>query len=337
MLKPTPLHRSFLLLALLFMLLPAFANEAEPPREEATQLAPLLVTGVQPGPGLWKIRRDGHTMYVLGTVRPLPRRMEWETSGVAEAISRSQLVLLSPSAKIDAGVGMFRGLFLLPAMFKAMKNPDGETLAKQVPPEDYARWLVLKKRYLGKDRKVEKRRPLFAANALYMEALEDVGLSLESPVSKAVSKAVKKHGVTVDRPRIEVKIENPKQTLRDFAQTGLDDAACFHAMLDHVERDLPALRARALAWAQGDVIALQQVQLHDASNTCMDAVLETKLAAHLGMADLPQRLDALWLEKAQAALAQHETSFAVLPMSQVLGETGYLAKLRESGYEIEAP
>ncbi len=308
-----------------------------PPREEARTLEPLVVTGVQPGPGLWKVRRDGHTMYVLGTVRPLPRRMQWESAGVVEAIARSQLVLLSPGAKIDADVGVFRSLFLLPAMMKATKNPDGDKLADQVPAADYARWLVLKKRYLGKDRSVEKRRPLFAAQKLYQEALERTGLTLDSPVGKVVSRAVKKYGVPVERPRIEVKVENPKEALREFARTGLDDVGCFRGMLDHVESDLPSLRARAQAWATGDAIALRELGTRDAGRACMDAVLETRLAEHLGFSDLPARVDRLWLETARNALQKHGTVFAVLPMSQILEKDGYLETLRAEGYEIEAP
>lgn len=342
---PSPRRRlpAWLLLAPLFATAVSFAAPTEttappePPRDEIVQLEPHVVSGVQPGPGLWKVRRDGHEMVVLGTVRPLPKRMTWESDGVVEAISRSQLVLLSPSVKLDADVGFFGGLFLLPAMLKATKNPDGGKLAELVPAEDYARWLRLKKRFIGNERSVEKRRPLFAANKLYAEALDATGLTHDSPVSKAVSKAVKQFGIAVERPRIEIKVANPKETLREFAQSGLDDAACFHGMLDHVERDLPALRARALAWAQGDVDALRNIPLHDASNACMDAVLETKLAEHLGIADVRERIDAMWLEKAQAALRDHETTFALLPMTQVLGEDGYLAKLQALGYEIEAP
>lgn len=320
----------------------AFAEEPgntppEPTRETATMLEPLVVTGVQPGPGLWKVRRDGHTMYVLGTVRPLPRRMEWESAGVVEAISRSRLVLLSPSAKIDADMGVFRSLFLLPALMKATKNPDGDKLADQVPAADYARWLALKKRYLGKDRSVEKRRPLFAAQKLYQEALEHSGLTLDSPVGKVVSKAVKKYRVPVERPRIEVKVESPKEAIREFSRTGLDDAACFRGMLDHVESDLPALRNRAQAWARGDVIALREIGTRDASRACMDAVLESRLAEHLGFSDLPARVDQRWMESARAALQEHDTVFAVLPMAQILEADGYLEKLREEGYEIESP
>ena len=33
----------------------------------------VVVSGALPGPGLWKVRKDGHTLYVLATLSPLPR------------------------------------------------------------------------------------------------------------------------------------------------------------------------------------------------------------------------------------------------------------------------
>src|SRR5690606_19609420 len=42
----------------------------------------VVVSGALPGPGLWKVRKDGNTLYVLATLSPLPKRMEWESAGV---------------------------------------------------------------------------------------------------------------------------------------------------------------------------------------------------------------------------------------------------------------
>ena len=37
--------------------------------------APVVVSGEQPGPGLWRVEKDGHVMWVLGTQSPLPEHM----------------------------------------------------------------------------------------------------------------------------------------------------------------------------------------------------------------------------------------------------------------------
>ena len=116
------------------------------PIDPITDLAPMAVSGVQPGPGLWKVSRDGRTLWVLGTLAPLPKRMEWRSQEVEDTIAQSQELLLPPMLSLDTGRGRFRTLFLLPALFKAAKNPDGGTLQEVVPADQYARWAVLKAR-----------------------------------------------------------------------------------------------------------------------------------------------------------------------------------------------
>jgi hypothetical protein len=39
-------------------------------------LETLVVTGVQPGPGLWRVSHEGNVLWILGTVSSLPAKME---------------------------------------------------------------------------------------------------------------------------------------------------------------------------------------------------------------------------------------------------------------------
>jgi hypothetical protein len=48
-------------------------------------------------------------------------------------------------------------------------------------------------------------------------------------------------------------------------------------------------------------------------------------------------MDELWFEAAGNALTKNESTLAFVPMSTLLGERGYLEKLRNRGYEILAP
>jgi hypothetical protein len=82
--------------------------------------------------------------------------------------------LLVP-AEVDAEVGILSRLTMLPSLIGARNNPDGKTLQDVVPPDLYARWLVLKAKYLGDADGVEKWRPLFAAFELYRKAISKVG------------------------------------------------------------------------------------------------------------------------------------------------------------------
>lgn len=311
--------------------------DALPSRDEAIVLETLVVSGTMPGPGMWKVRRDGHTMWILGTLQPVARRMEWESEAVERQIAASDFVLLSPSAKFDIGRGRLRSMLLVPSMLRARRNPDGDRLMDAVPEADYARWLVLKERWMGRDRAVEKRRPIFAAQELYEAAVEKSGLRFKGLVSPVVSKVVKRHDIPVFRPRVEITIEDPKGAIKAFRDAEIDDAACFRKTLDHLEADLEKMRIRANAWARGDMLTLREITYEDQSRTCTDALLESRFAQEQGIDDLRDRLENAWLEAAEKAIAEHETSFAVLPISRLVAADGYLAALAARGYEIEAP
>ena len=100
-------------------------------RTEAT----VVVTGEQPGPGLWLVRKGGHDLWILGTLNPLPAGMRWQSKQVEQVIANAQEVIRAPRVSFDVKVGFFRGLTLLPSMLGARKNPDGKTLQQVVSPE----------------------------------------------------------------------------------------------------------------------------------------------------------------------------------------------------------
>ena len=80
---------------------------ALPSPDAAVTLAPMVVTGVQPGPALWKVSKHGHVMWVLGITSPLPKGMRWDSSKLERLIASSQLVLRPPSMEIGVKAGFW--------------------------------------------------------------------------------------------------------------------------------------------------------------------------------------------------------------------------------------
>lgn len=297
----------------------------------------MVVSGAQPGPGMWTVRHGDHVLRVLGTVSPLPRRMEWMSAEVEAVVAASQVVIAPPAVVVDADVGIFRGMALLPAMFRARNNPGKRPLREVVSPELYARWEVLKARYIGRDRGVEKRRPLLAAHALYEAALDRSGLRPGGVVGPVVRKARRAAGVPLVETTVRLQVEDPKRVLRELGDSELADRECFAGMLDRIEGDLDTLRARANAWAVGDIDGLRALPYDDHDATCREAVTGSVLAKELGIDDLPRRARDAWLANVDQALAEHPASFTMLPMDQLLGEGGMLEALAARGYVVEAP
>ncbi len=312
-----------------------------PPIEAATAGTQLfdamVVSGVQPGPGLWRVSKGENVLWVLGTLTPLPKKMEWVSREVEQVIAESQEVLLGPGATLKNKIGMFRGLLLLPAALGSRKNPDGEKLVEIVPAQLYARWTPLKLKYVGRSRGIEKQRPLFAALKLYDKAIKKNRMTQESVVLPLVQKIAKKRKVPVNRPEIEIDIGNPREAINDFADSRLDDLDCFAGTLDRLETDLETMRERANAWATGDIEALRSLPFTDQNQICADAILHAGVTRELGLADLRERLATAWLDAAEKALANNRSTFALLSMREVVSPDGYVDRLRKRGYEVEEP
>ena len=152
-----------------------------------------------------------------------------------------------------------------------------------------------------------------------------------------IKKTAKKHEIPMSNPEIKVDIGDPKQAIKDFAKTSLDDLDCFAKTLDRLESDLDTMRDRANAWATGDIEALRGLPFSDQNQACADAILKSQVTRERGLDDLFDRLKTAWLDAAETAIAKNQTTFAVLPMSLILRSDGYVEALRARGYEVEEP
>ena len=317
---------------------PALAVPAD--AEPIVDMDAVVVSGVLPGPGLWRASKDGHVLYILGTQSPLPRDMQWEAREVREVLAQAGAVLSPPGVSIGADIGFFRGLTLAPAALKAMKNPGGETLDELLPAEEHARWARLKQRYLGTDRGVEKKRPLIAVYELYREALKRNRLREGGIVGPVIAGVLKARGMKATPTSLNLKIEDPRDALADFRKEGFkpQDLACFQDTLDIIEHGLPQAAARANAWAVGDLEALRAMSRDRRQvEACLSAWTDTDTARKRGLTDIDTRIMDSWLAAVDKATGEHPVSFATVSIDELLRGDGYLAALARRGYRIQAP
>lgn len=290
-----------------------------------------------PGPGMWQVRKGGNTLWILGTVSPLPAGMVWNSSKVRGVIRQADAVLAAPSVVVDADIGFFGKLSLLPSLVGVRANPDDKQLRDVLPPALHARWLALKQRHIGRDGSIEGWRPMFAGLKLYEEAIRDQGLTGRNVVREEIDDAMKARGLKPVSASARIKVKNPKAVVKEFKSAQFGDLECFEKTLDRVEHDLPALAARANAWAVGDVEALGRLRNPDLGDVCERALLSGQFAAKHGMDRLDAESRRKWIVEAEASLARHRTTFAVLPMNDVIAANGLVAALAAKGYVVEAP
>lgn len=296
----------------------------------------ILVTGQRPGPGLWKVSKDGHVLWVFGTYTPLPTRMEWRSQQVEAILAQSQEYLQPPGA--EAEVGFFSKVAMLPFAIGFKKNPDGAHLKELVAEPVYARWLVLKTKYLGDDEGIERERPIFAANALYRKALEQAGLNGAPAAARTLEKLIKHSGIKQTSTSIKLEVDDPVTMLREFKKTPLEDAACFGHTLTRLEVDIEAMRVRANAWAVGDLPTIEKLSYAGVQGACNAAIMNsTVMQRRPGMQAVEARILASWLDAAEKSLAANTSTFATLALKDLLDPQGYMAALQARGYVVEKP
>lgn len=308
---------------------------SELPGPSSPGLAEVLVTGQQPGPGMWRVSAGRHELWILGTLEPLPKKMTWHSRQADTAIAHSQ-ELLSPPA-VSVSVGFFKGLTALPTLLRARKNPDGRTLRDVLPADVYVRWSALKVRFIGADDGVERLRPSVAAHELYKRALDRSGLSEGDSVWGLVEKSAKLHHVPVTAVTVSLTLDDPKATIRQLEQIPRDaDVGCLASTIEHLETDLGPIRERAILWSFGDVDGLRRMSYKDQSAACFDA-LNSVPELRVRVLQLRDALVERWMSAAGHALATNDSTFAVLPMSQMLEPAGWVARLRARGYQVDEP
>lgn len=293
------------------------------------------VVAQRPGPGMWKVSKGDHVLWVFGTYAPLPKDIAWRSQKVETAIRNSQEYLSPPAATINPG--FFKTITLLPSLIGVRKNPDGAQLRDVMPHEDYARWSTLKAKYLPDNSDVERERPIFAAQTLSEAARIQAGLVSGNGVRKKVQDLVKQNKLKQTSSTFVIPSDNAGTLLKNFKKTTLADAACLTQTMATLEADIDAASARANAWAKGDIDAMRALN-HADRKACFESLVNSAaFDAEPEVKNLEVRANAKWLVSAEKALETNTSTFAMLPIDDVFDPKGVIAALAAKGYVVEQP
>ena len=95
--------------ALAFFAVAALADEplknVDPAVQDDPTMEVIVVTGEQPGPGLWKVSSGDHAMWILGEISPFPRRVKWRSRKFESVLRNSQELIIDFSGywRMDPG------------------------------------------------------------------------------------------------------------------------------------------------------------------------------------------------------------------------------------------
>jgi hypothetical protein len=321
--------------------MPIAGAEPQLPAQPADQvLDEVLVLGEQPGPAMWKVSRDGHTMWIMGTMTPRPANMTWRSAQAESVIERSGEILGSTSARADADIGFFGAVRLIPALLRARDNPDGATLLEALPPDVSMRYSAMHRHFFGEDPDPkEKRRPLFAADELYRQAMKKSGLTTASLVWPTVEKLAKRYKVRIRERQFDIPLQDPKGIIADLALIKRDkEVTCLVATMDYIEHELPNIKRRARAWAVGDIAQLRALPPAVDRTSCQNALIDA-LRPRL-QDQINQTRDQMEEDRKGIfswMLLANETSFTTHSIEDLLRQDGAVARWRAAGYTVEEP
>jgi TraB/PrgY/gumN family len=317
---------------------------ADPAPVTPVVLEKMIVSGEQPGPGMWKVSKGDNVLWLIGTLVPVPQKMTWRAKGVEAIVAKSQEILTGPSVSVGSKqIGLFTALTLLPSAMEARKNPNGITLREVVPPALYPRWLALRDKYVDEfntndeSKDIERWRPVFAALEVYSQAIKKSGMTITDPVWPVIRDAAKKHNVKITDVKIEPPINEPRAALKQLRASSLPDLDCFAKTIERIETDLNGMRNSANAWAAGDIAAIRSAPASNQRDACEAAFRDAPFLKTMGVNNFPAMMDAAWMDAAEAALAKNSVTLATLPIRRLISADGYVAKLKAKGYTVVEP
>jgi uncharacterized protein YbaP (TraB family) len=288
------------------------------------------VTGEHPGPRLWRVSSGDHVLWLLGTLDPLPRKMQWRSRETESVIAEAQEVLYEqPSVSVHGNpLTWIRAYF----QWRRVRTiPGNGTLKDWIRPDLYTRFTALETRFDPRDSRTEKLRPMYAALRLYGRALDASHLTPGPQSEEAVLKLARKHHVRIRQPKL--RIDDPRGLISQLGEISrAAHEACLESIVERLETGLETMKTSARAWAMGDVTTLRALSSPREIEVCTDAV-----AGSPRMKDLIGQAKNGWDKELESAIERNRTTLAMQSIYELLGPTGTLAGLRQKGYVVEGP
>jgi uncharacterized protein YbaP (TraB family) len=256
--------------------------------------------------------------------------MTWRSKAVEDVLGQSQEVLPSRPA-FGFSWNPIAALRLYWQWRGLQKNPDHATLQATVPPALYARFSVLRSKYAPRDTEMDDLRPMLAALRLFEKGIDASGLSFHHEVQNQVLRLAERRHVRLHK--MTLPIDDPRGLLKEIGQIPVQaQVSCLETTVARLESDLNAMKARAAAWAVGDVDALRRLPLPDQQAACLAA-----LSNSARFKDLNDKTARAWMQGADEALAANTSTLALKSIYELLEPGGILERFRAKGYVVEGP
>lgn len=303
---------------------------AESPNSDDVQIPEVSVVAEPPGPALWKVSTGPHTVWIMGTVPVLPKKLSWRAVDVERVLATAQEVIPS-DPNFDLGLNPFSASYRYFQWLHLRVLPHGQTLHQVLPPQLYQRFAAVRSRYTRDADRFERLQPMLAGAELWQAAMDSSGLELSANVEAHIMKLARQHRVPVKRYHVDLR--DTGEVMKELGALSVaEQVQCLEPMLQLLESHVPDIERRAKAWSSGDIDTFSTVAVPDPSKGCGDAVAGAASLTRAGR-------DAHdgWTHAVEDALAHDASSLAIQEIDSLLGPDGWLEELRTAGYTVEGP
>ncbi|WP_343615340.1 TraB/GumN family protein [Novosphingobium sp.] len=280
----------------------------------------IVVVGRKEGPAMWRVRRGNSAITILGTVAPLPQKVEWLDWRVKMAIRRSRLMLIN--SEPEANLIWMRDWSPIDAA--SMHQPKKRTIADDVGPEVERRLATLAVVAGQNAERYSSLRPGAAALLLNADWRDHTGYSNTSLSTSLAAYALRNH----------VSVEFIRQisllpTLDEFpGMATSSQISCLVRIMTGIENEHAMVDLQARDWAVGDIGDLRRHYISP-----VNCAAETRQDDHRRQSAI-----ATWTGSLLKALDRNGSrTFAMIDLSSLLRQDGVLMQLRQAGATIDVP
>lgn len=280
-----------------------------------------VVVKADPGPAMWHVAQGNSEVWILATVSPVPKDLQWDQHGIASLIKGSNALLLPPKAS----VGIAEGLWFYMWHMDTLEQPDGMTLEGALPEPIKSRFVAARTRAHQDADRYEKYLPAIAALMLENDFNKSINFSGREPqktVEALASQAGVPAKVIATYPAMDVIHDVPNMS-------AAANLACVEYALSDIAMISAHGAAAAQAWTTGDMDAIRA----NYSETRLDACLSQSTA----YSALRERAIRDEVAAILAALKKPGKTFVVIPMGFFLRKNAVLDRLEAAGLTVSGP
>jgi len=289
----------------------------------------VLVTGMQPGPALWKVSSGDHVLWILGEVTPIPRRVKWRSIRFEKLLAESQELLVDISDDLPDTLSPLQAA----ATYRATYLPPGQTLQDVVSPAMYAHVKAMQKKF--HTRQFESLRPWAAQSRIVDSAVYSLGL-VEFSAADTAKRLALKSKVPITTFTFRLTVDERIEYLGSAAPG--DD--CLLSAARTFGDGGSGIRRLANAWSVGDIAQLRELgpAYAGVSESWGPGQLnECQQGGPQRARELFEHRTAAWFKESERALRENRCTMAVMPVGWLVAPDGFVAQMRAHGYEVVEP